>query len=198
MRDMTHSHSWHVSFTFVTCFIHVRDMAHAHVHHVTNGMLASLVTAAHAWHVSFKFVTWLVHMLDMSHSGAWQVSFTCVAWLMPTSSRYQRDARKPHDCHTCVTLLIHISDMTHSHAWHDSFTCDMTHVHRHHVTNSMLVSPVTATRAWHDSFAFMHVCTEHILRIPLASLPCDSNPPMSLYRLVEKTQYFGASQTPKI
>jgi len=65
MCDMTRSHVWHDSFTWVTWLIHMCGMPPSYV-----------------WHNSLICVTWLVHMCDMTRSCVWRDSFTCVPWLV--------------------------------------------------------------------------------------------------------------------
>jgi len=108
MRDMSHSNSWHDSFTCLTCLIQVRDKSHSHAwhgscprRHATNEMLVSPMTATRVWHYSFTLVTWLTHMRDMTHSHA--------TWLTST------DITSPTAC-SWAPWLPHVPDMTHSHS----------------------------------------------------------------------------------
>ena len=101
MCDMTRSHVWHDSFTYVTWLIHMCDMTRFSC--VTWLIHMCDMTHSHVWHDSFL-------MSDMTHSHMWHDSFTCVTWLV---------SYEWHDSFTCVTWLIHIFDMTRSYACHN-------------------------------------------------------------------------------
>jgi len=124
MRDMTHSHVWHVSFVFVTWLIRMCDMIHSYV-----------------WHDSFICVTWLILMCGMTYSHVWLDSFICVMCLIYTCD--MAHSYVWHNLSTCVTWLIRMCDMTHLYVWHDSFIC---------VTWLIYMCDMTHLYMWHDLF----------------------------------------------
>jgi len=91
MCDMTHSHMWNDSSTYVTWIIH-RSTSH----HVINDMCDR--THSYVRHDSFICATWLIHMCNMMHSYVQHNSFVSVLII--------------HVCH--MTHLCLICDMTHS------------------------------------------------------------------------------------
>jgi len=96
LRDMTHSHVWHVSFICVTYHIWMR-----HVTFFVSIIAPLECTSCHVWmcHVTYEWV--MSHMNDLCHISK-----------SPATKDWCHAVIAPSVCHLC--------DMTHSHVWHGS------------------------------------------------------------------------------
>ena len=121
IRDMTHSHMWHDSFTYMTWLIHVPDMTHSYTWHGAfmyvvwlgawrHGFQRQRYVRLYVWHDSVIHVIWCVYIGDMIQFYVWNDLEKALSWLS-ASTLYT---------FTYVTYLNHIRDRICPYMWHDS------------------------------------------------------------------------------
>jgi len=144
--DMTRSHMWHDSFSYVTRLVRICDMTHSHM-----------------WLDSFAYMTWLILICDSTRSHMWHDSFSYVTWLVRICDMWHDSFAHgtPVDIngHTLISqrwnMTNCILDRTRSRVWHDSFS------------HGTWLIPMYDVYMWRDSFS-------HVSSWRIRTCDCDT------------------------